>query len=173
MGTLSSKADRGPARQIGRPLYGQMIPLVDRLYNAYLDEIRQEGLIAWPGIDQLPCCGTQCRRSGKIDIARHRACRVHSALTSRDASVRCSQEEPARSLLQQQPAVARLEPSVPMKVRHQTPGNLDLRARKDHLAHAHASDTNRCRGRAGHGWPRCSGLARVRRGAGELAGFGR
>ena len=30
-------------------------------------------------------------------------------------------------------------PSVPMKVRHQTPGNLDLGARKDYLAHAHAS----------------------------------
>ncbi len=30
-------------------------------------------------------------------------------------------------------------PSVPMKVRHQPPGNLDLRAWKDRLADAHAS----------------------------------
>jgi DNA-binding SARP family transcriptional activator/TolB-like protein len=33
-------------------------------------------------------------------------------------------------------------PSVPMKVRHPPPGNLDLRARKDQLAHAHASPTD-------------------------------
>ncbi len=45
---------------------------------------------------------------------------------------------------------ARAIPSVPMKVRHQTPGNLDLRARKDYLAHAHAPDTDRCRGRRRH-----------------------
>jgi hypothetical protein len=37
-------------------------------------------------------------------------------------------------------------PSMPMKVRHQTPGNLDLRARKDNHAHAHAPATDRCRG---------------------------
>ena len=37
--------------------------------------------------------------------------------------------------------------SVPMMMRHQTPGNLDLRARKDNHAHAHAPDTDRCRGR--------------------------
>ena len=37
-------------------------------------------------------------------------------------------------------------PSVPMKVRHQTPGNLDLRARKDNHAHAHAPAIDRCRG---------------------------
>jgi hypothetical protein len=43
-----------------------------------------------------------------------------------------------------------VSPSVPMKVRHQTPGNLDLRARKDYLAHAHAPNTNRCRGRCRH-----------------------
>jgi DDE superfamily endonuclease len=43
-------------------------------------------------------------------------------------------------------------PPVPMKVRHQTPGNLDLRPRKDHLAHAYAPDTNRCRGRRRHEW---------------------
>ncbi len=30
------------------------------------------------------------------------------------------------------------DPSVPMKVRHQTPGNLDLRVRKNDLAHAPA-----------------------------------
>jgi thioredoxin reductase (NADPH) len=41
-------------------------------------------------------------------------------------------------------------PSVPMKVRHQTPGNLDLRARKDHHAHAHAPNTDRCRGGRRH-----------------------
>ena len=29
-------------------------------------------------------------------------------------------------------------PSVPMKMRHPPPGNLDLRARKDHHAHAYA-----------------------------------
>ena len=29
-------------------------------------------------------------------------------------------------------------PSVPMKMRHPLPGNLDLRARKDHHAHAYA-----------------------------------
>jgi transposase len=34
-----------------------------------------------------------------------------------------------------------------MKVRHQTPGNLDLRARKDDLAHAHAPDRDRRSGR--------------------------
>jgi hypothetical protein len=33
-------------------------------------------------------------------------------------------------------------PPVPMKVRHPPPGNLDLRARKDQLAHAHASPTD-------------------------------
>jgi CRISPR-associated endonuclease/helicase Cas3 len=32
-------------------------------------------------------------------------------------------------------------PSVPMKMRHGAAGNLDLRARKDDLAHAHAADT--------------------------------
>ena len=32
-------------------------------------------------------------------------------------------------------------PSVPMKMRHRAAGNLDLRARKDDLAHAHAADT--------------------------------
>lgn len=32
-------------------------------------------------------------------------------------------------------------PSVPMKMRHRAAGNLDLRARKDNLAHAHAADT--------------------------------
>lgn len=37
-------------------------------------------------------------------------------------------------------------PSVPMKVRHPPPGNLDLRARKDNHAHAHAPATDRCRG---------------------------
>ena len=37
-------------------------------------------------------------------------------------------------------------PSVPMRMRHQTPGNLDLRVRKDHHAHAHAPATDRCRG---------------------------
>ena len=42
------------------------------------------------------------------------------------------------------PAMA--APSVPMKVRHQTPGNLDLRARKDNHAHAHAPAIDRCRG---------------------------
>ena len=31
-----------------------------------------------------------------------------------------------------------LFPSVPMKMRHPPPGNLDLRARKDHHAHAYA-----------------------------------
>ena len=41
-------------------------------------------------------------------------------------------------------------PSVPMKVRHQTPGNLDLRARKDNHAHAHAPVTDRCRGGRRH-----------------------
>ena len=33
------------------------------------------------------------------------------------------------------------DPSVPMKMRHGAAGNLDLRARKDDLAHAHAADT--------------------------------
>src|SRR5271166_2089734 len=33
-------------------------------------------------------------------------------------------------------------PSVPMKMRHRAAGNLDLRARKDDLAHAHAADTD-------------------------------
>ena len=37
-------------------------------------------------------------------------------------------------------------PSVPMMMRHQTPGNLDLRARKDNHAHAHAPATDRCLG---------------------------
>ncbi len=41
-------------------------------------------------------------------------------------------------------------PSVPMKMRHRLAGKLDLRARKDHLAHAHAADTDRCRGRRCH-----------------------
>ncbi|HXQ22364.1 MAG TPA: tyrosine-type recombinase/integrase [Candidatus Acidoferrales bacterium] len=41
-------------------------------------------------------------------------------------------------------------PSVPMTVRHQTPGNLDLRARKDNDAHAHAPATDRYRGRRRH-----------------------
>ena len=41
---------------------------------------------------------------------------------------------------------AKTSPSVPMKVRHQTPGNLDLRARKDNHAHAHAPAIDRCRG---------------------------
>ena len=36
---------------------------------------------------------------------------------------------------------------MPMKLRHQTPGNLDLRARKDDLAHAHAPDRERRSGR--------------------------
>ena len=36
----------------------------------------------------------------------------------------------------------RLAPSVPMKMRHETPGNLDLRVRKDHHAHAHAPATD-------------------------------
>ena len=38
-------------------------------------------------------------------------------------------------------------PSVPMMMRHLPPGNLDLRARKDHLSHAHATETDRCGGR--------------------------
>src|SRR5208282_683925 len=33
-------------------------------------------------------------------------------------------------------------PSVPMKLRHPPPGSLDLRARKDHHAHAHGSPTD-------------------------------
>ena len=41
-------------------------------------------------------------------------------------------------------------PSVPMKLRHRHPGSLDLRARKDDLAHADAPDTDRCRGRRWH-----------------------
>jgi hypothetical protein len=39
------------------------------------------------------------------------------------------------------------EPSVPMMMRHLPPGNLDLRARKDYLSHAHAPETDRCSGR--------------------------
>jgi len=39
MGTLSSKAG-------ARRFYERMIPLADRLYDEYLDEIRNEGLIA-------------------------------------------------------------------------------------------------------------------------------
>jgi hypothetical protein len=40
-------------------------------------------------------------------------------------------------------------PSVPMKMRHLPPGNLHLRARKDHLRHAHASEAPRgSRGRS-------------------------
>ena len=35
-----------------------------------------------------------------------------------------------------------LFPSVPMKMRHRPAGNLDLRARKDHLSHAHAPETD-------------------------------
>ena len=34
------------------------------------------------------------------------------------------------------------EPSVPMKVRHLAPGNLDLRALKDNHAHAHAGEAD-------------------------------
>ena len=33
-------------------------------------------------------------------------------------------------------------PSVPMRMRHEPPGNLDLRARKDDLAHADAERVN-------------------------------
>jgi hypothetical protein len=36
-------------------------------------------------------------------------------------------------------------PSVPMKMRHRPAGSLDLKALKDHLADAHAPDTDRCR----------------------------
>ena len=39
------------------------------------------------------------------------------------------------------PVLGDAEPSVPMKMRHGAAGNLDLRARKDDLAHAHAADT--------------------------------
>ena len=35
-------------------------------------------------------------------------------------------------------------PSVPMKVRHLAPGNLDLRALKDNHAHAHAGEADSC-----------------------------
>jgi hypothetical protein len=38
-------------------------------------------------------------------------------------------------------------PSVPMMMRHRPPGNLDLRARKDHRSHAHAPETDRGSGR--------------------------
>src|SRR5271156_2694683 len=38
-------------------------------------------------------------------------------------------------------------PSVPTTVRHLPPGSLTLRVSKDHLAHAYAPPTNRCRGR--------------------------
>ena len=41
-------------------------------------------------------------------------------------------------------------PSVPMKLRHRHPGSLDLRARKDDLAHADAPDPDRGRGRRWH-----------------------
>jgi hypothetical protein len=41
-------------------------------------------------------------------------------------------------------------PSVPTTVRHLPPGSLTLRVPKDHLAHAHAPHTNRCRGRRRH-----------------------
>jgi len=34
-------------------------------------------------------------------------------------------------------------PSVPMMMRHRPPGNLDLRALKDHLAHARSSHADR------------------------------
>ena len=37
---------------------------------------------------------------------------------------------------------ATMNPSVPMKMRHRAAWNLDLRARKDDLAHAHAADTD-------------------------------
>lgn len=37
---------------------------------------------------------------------------------------------------------ARAVPSVPMMMRHAPPGSLDLRARKDHHAHAHGSQTD-------------------------------
>ena len=42
----------------------------------------------------------------------------------------------------------RKPPSVPMMMRHLPPGSLDPQARKDHLVHAHAFHTDRCRG----GW---------------------
>lgn len=38
------------------------------------------------------------------------------------------------------------EPSVPMMMRHLPPESLDLKARKDHLSHAHAPETDRCSG---------------------------
>jgi hypothetical protein len=37
---------------------------------------------------------------------------------------------------------SKTKPSVPIKMRHRAAGNLDLRARKDYLAHAHAADTD-------------------------------
>jgi hypothetical protein len=42
--------------------------------------------------------------------------------------------------------LAKQFPSVPMKMRHRAPGNLDLRARKDHLSFAHAPETDRSSG---------------------------
>jgi hypothetical protein len=33
--------------------YERMIPIADELYDVYLDEIREEGLIPWPGTSRL------------------------------------------------------------------------------------------------------------------------
>ena len=41
-------------------------------------------------------------------------------------------------------------PSVPTTVRHLSPGSLDPKALKDHLAHAHAPYTERGRNRCRH-----------------------
>src|SRR5271163_4019328 len=41
-------------------------------------------------------------------------------------------------------------PSVPTTVSHLPPGSLPLRVPKDHLAHAHAPHTDRCRARPRH-----------------------
>jgi len=51
----------------------------------------------------------------------------------------------------QQPLQPSLElPSVPMMMRHRPPGSLALRVLKDHLAHAHDTDPDRCRGGRRH-----------------------
>lgn len=57
---------------------------------------------------------------------------------------RCSKQPSDRVVLPPHATILPIisRPSVPIKMRHRAAGNLDLRARKDYLAHAHAADTD-------------------------------
>jgi len=86
------------------------------------------------GGPQAGCGGLGCRKRIDRRVASatvHHACRD----LGREGQPEVGPDSVDRALRQR-------KPSVPMKVRHLAPGNLDLRALKDSHAHAHAGEAD-------------------------------